>query len=112
MRIAVSLLIALATSANAQDVPQPGSDNARQQQCGVAAMTEYNKADLALMQRGTPSMSVDDLIAQRRLQEDFCLKFIRCVLSDEKSPRFSIAFDNCLRDEALEKYDAVSRDKD
>ena len=40
----------------------------------------------------------------------FCLRFVRCVLDDENSLRFTSPFDTCLRDEALEKYDAVGRD--
>jgi hypothetical protein len=77
----------------------------------VAAMTDYTKANLALMQQGSPAMSVEaTTIAQRRLEEEFCLRFVRCVLDDENSLRFTSAFDTCLRDEALEKYDAVGRD--
>jgi hypothetical protein len=37
--------------------------------CGVAAMTDYLKANLALMQQGSPAMSVEATIAQRRLEE-------------------------------------------
>jgi hypothetical protein len=81
-----------------------------QNACGTAAMTEYNRANLALLQQGTPLMSVEATIAQRRLEEDFCLRFVRCVLSDPNSLQFRSAFDTCLRDEALEKYDAVGRD--
>jgi len=78
----------------------------------VAAMTDYNKANLALMQQGTPLMSVEATIAQRRLQEQFCLRFVQCVLSDPSSLPFIAAFDSCLSDEALEKYDAMPRTKD
>jgi hypothetical protein len=30
----------------------------------------------------------------------------RCVLDDQNTLNFSVAFDGCLKDEALEKYDA------
>jgi hypothetical protein len=40
----------------------------------VAAMTDYTKANLALMQQGSPAMSVEATIAQRRLEEEFCLR--------------------------------------
>jgi hypothetical protein len=84
--------------------------NEPQNACGVAAMTDYTKANLALMQQSSPALSVEATIAQRRLEEEFCLRFVRCVLDDENSLRFTSAFDTCLRDEALEKYDAVGRD--
>ena len=79
--------------------------NEPQNVCGVAATTDYTKANLALMQQSSPAMSVEATIAQRRLEEEFCLRFVRCVLV-----RFTSAFETCLRDEALEKYDAVGRD--
>ena len=62
------------------------------------------------MQQDSPAMSVEATIAHRRLEEEFSLRFVRCVLDDENSLRFTSAFDTCLRDEALEKYNAVGRD--
>ena len=73
-------------------------------------MTDFTKANLALMQTGTPLMSVETTIAQRRLEEQYCLRLTRCFLSDETSTVFAVEFDSCLSDEALEKYDAVRRD--
>ena len=67
---------------------------------GVAATTDYTKANLALMQQSSPALSVEATIAQRRLEEKFCLRFVRCVLDDGNSLRFRSAFDTCLRDEA------------
>jgi hypothetical protein len=102
---AVASMLAVATIAHAQ--PTPHQDEVKA--CGVAAMTDYNKANLALMQQGTPLMSVEATIAQRRLEEEFCLRLVRCVLTDQTSLQFIAAFDSCLSDEALEKYDAVPR---
>ena len=73
--------------------------NEPQNACGVAAMTDYTKANLALMQQDSPAMSVEATIAHRRLEEEFSLRFVRCVLDDENSMRFTSAFDTCLRDE-------------
>jgi hypothetical protein len=103
----------LAIAAHAQSTPQSprGSPRTAEGACGVAAMTEYLKANLALMQQGSPLMSVEAIIAQRRLQEQYCLRFVRCVVSDQTSLRYITAFDSCLRDEALEKYDAEPRTK-
>jgi len=104
--IGAASMLALATvSTHAQGGLRPGV-----QACGEAAMTEYIKANLALLQQGAP-MSVEATIAQRRLQEQFCLRFARCAITDESSLRFLGAFDSCLQDEALEKYDAVPRTK-
>jgi hypothetical protein len=105
-----TVALALAT-AQAQNLPTD-----TQRACGVAAATDYNKANLAMMQeglqRGEPLMSVETTIAQRRLQEQYCLRFVRCVLGDDQtSLRFRAAFDRCLEDEALEKYEAVPRDR-
>jgi hypothetical protein len=82
-----------------------------QNACGVAAMTDYNRAKLALLQKDRPLMSAETAIAERRLEEDFCLRLVRCVLNDPNSLQFKSGFLTCLRDEALEKYDAVGRDK-
>ena len=78
----------------------------------MAAMTDYKKANFALMQEGMPLMSVEETIAQRRLQEQFCLRIVRCAFTDQSSPQFMAAFDSCLSDEALEKYNAVPRDRE
>jgi hypothetical protein len=86
----------------ARDQPK----NEVQTACGVAAMTDYTKANLALLQQGTPLMSVEATIAQRRLEELYCLRSVRCILDDVSSLQFMAAFDSCLQDEALEKYNA------
>jgi hypothetical protein len=109
--VAASMLALATIAAHAQGPPQPTRKD-EVQACGVAAMTDYNKANLALMEQGTPLMSVEATIAQRRLEEEFCLRFIRCVLTDQTSLQFIAAFHSCLSDEALEKYDAVPREND
>jgi hypothetical protein len=55
--------------------------------------------------------SVDSQIAIRRLEEEFCLRFIHCILDDQNTLNFTAAFNSCLEDEALEKYDAIPRDE-
>ena len=109
--VAASMLALVTVAAHAQGSPQP-SQKDEAQACGVAAITDYNKANLALLQQGKPLMSVEATIAQRRLEEEFCLRFIRCVLTDQTSLQFIAAFHSCLSDEALEKYDAVPREND
>ena len=57
-------------------------------------------------------MSLDATIAQRRLQEEYCLRFVRCSLDDPNSAIFRVQFDSCLKYEALEKYEAIPGDTD
>jgi hypothetical protein len=79
---AAASMLAVATIAAHAQGPQPTHQD-EVKACGVAAMTDYNKANFALMQQGTPLMSVEATIAQRRLEEEFCLRFVRCVLTDQ-----------------------------
>src|SRR4029077_18594647 len=101
-------LSALATPAMAE------SDSKKEQTeaCSTAAMTDYGKANDALAQQTATVMSVEATIAQRRLQEEYCLRFVRCSLDDQNSAIFRVQFDSCLKDEALEKYRAIPGDTD
>jgi hypothetical protein len=101
-------LSALATPAMAE------SDSKKEQteDCATAAMTDYVKANDALVQQTATVMSVEATIAQRRLQEEYCLRFVRCSLDDQNSAIFRVQFDSCLKDEALEKYGAIPGDTD
>ena len=102
-------LSALATPAMAEsDSKKERTEDA----CATAAMTDYVKANDALMQQTATVMSVEATIAQRRLQEEYCLRFVRCSLDDQNSAIFGVQFDSCLKDEALEKYDAIPADTD
>jgi hypothetical protein len=85
----------------------------QQNECARAAYKEYNTANLNLIMKSLPMMSVEATIEQRRLQESYCTKFARCVIGDPNNQTlrlpYLVAFDACLRDETLEKYDAVQR---
>ena len=93
----------------------PTARDVAQNQCANLAFTSYQKADLALdQQQGTaPLPSIDRQIARRRLQEQFCLQFARCTLPAGTPEASALAletlFSTCLRDEALEEYDATPR---
>jgi hypothetical protein len=82
------------------------------EECSTAAMTDYVKVNDALVQQTATVMSVEATIAQRRLQEEYCLRFVRCSLDDQNSAMFQVQFDSCLKDEALEKYGAIPGDTD
>jgi hypothetical protein len=95
---------------------RPTARERAQNQCATAAFGDYNKATLALFQaQGTaPLPSVEQIVAKRRLQEQYCLEFAKCMLTASGNPQlvaieYSTLFDSCLRDEALEEYDAVTR---
>ena len=111
MRVTRLLVIASAFAVATQG--KTVAQNKPDDDCGVAAFQDYNGQNLALLQEGTPLLSVEGVIAQRRLEEQFCLRFVQCALGNMATDnlRFKSAFSSCLQDEALEKYDAVPRGK-
>jgi hypothetical protein len=59
-----------------------------------------------------PTPSVETMITQRRLQEQYCLRFARCLYDPNNRSLalpYRAAFDSCLQAEALEGYDAPPR---
>jgi hypothetical protein len=75
-------LSALATLAKAES---ESKKERTEDACVTAAMTDYVKANDALVQQTATVMSVEATIAQRRLQEEYCLRFVRCSLDDHKT---------------------------
>jgi hypothetical protein len=114
-------------------------ENNPQNECANNAAVEYNNAKLglllpqnsyenltgddrleklkkALIERARQPdqlISVDTTLAERRLEEQFCLQLARCVISEPTAALYALrlasVFNNCLQREALEKYDAVLR---
>jgi hypothetical protein len=105
----VGVVVAALASDSAAQTPTASQDKAKA--CAVAAKTDYIKQNLALENQETPLLSVEGTIAQRRLEEQYCLRFVRCFYDDPKDLAFQAEFNSCLEDEALEKYEAVPRDK-
>ena len=73
--------------------------------CLTVAVNNYTKANTALMLRSTPIMSVEAIVAQRRLQEQYCLRVARCRVGDSTKGMaipFAAAFSSCLDNEAKE----------
>lgn len=90
--ILVAILIGFSSFADAAD-PQT--------KCAIAALIEYKKASLSLTD--VPIlMSVEAIVAQRRLQERYCLQHIRCFIGDspDQDMRTRIEFAKCLREES------------
>jgi hypothetical protein len=78
---------------------------AQQTACATAALYDYTRSNLALLS-AAPLMSVESTIAQRRLQEQYCLRFAQCVIggANYQSPLvYAVEFSTCLRDEAAEQ---------
>jgi len=92
----------------------PQNASTAQTECEVAAFNDYNKDNLTLLDEA-PSMPVDTLIAQRRLEEKFCKRFAQCSLKKTSDQLYELVyaakFASCLEDESLEKYEAVRRDE-
>jgi hypothetical protein len=88
----------------------PANAQGAKKECALAAMTDYNRESFALSQKDLLG-SVETTISQRRLQERYCLRLARCLTDDTslKSLLFVSEFTSCLRDEALEEYDAKPR---
>ena len=75
--------------------------------CLTTALTNYTKAKLAF--GATPSLTIEYYMAQRRLEETYCMQYARCVVAFSK-PSEKLAgivagtqFASCLADEAAER---------
>jgi hypothetical protein len=111
----VGLVIVAVQSIPAQK-PSPVTENTPQIECAINAKVQYVNAQIALMPQSVDvanRLSVSSTIARRRLQENYCLQHALCLLPDPTVQLYALqlaaVFDNCLRDEALEEYDAVAR---
>jgi hypothetical protein len=80
--------------------------------CALAAYKEYVQMKLALLQPQlqdvTRLMSYQAIIAGRRLQEQYCLRFAQCLF-DINTSTGAAMFSSCLQDEVLDEYDAEPR---
>jgi hypothetical protein len=85
------------TALAANDKTQPA--------CAAAALTDYTRATVALMQQ-SPILSVEATISKRRLEEQYCLRSTRCLMGEATNAAtgmaFAAKFSTCLREEALE----------
>jgi len=63
---------------------RPTARDLAQNQCATLALTNYLKAKVTLYQQhGSASLqSIDQVIAGRRLQEQYCLQFATCELPE------------------------------
>jgi hypothetical protein len=108
---AIAVLVAMSSSVMAGDDAKTAQSNPTRDACVSAAATAYLTANAALVSRATSTglMSIEDVIAQRRLQESYCKQFAGCIAVNI-SPNPSLSdmtnramFASCLDDEAKEK---------
>jgi hypothetical protein len=92
------------TMACAADAPKTPQD-----ECALAAFNDYTKVSTALLTQADPILSVEAQITRRRLQEEFCARFVYCEDTNPNGFSFRAEFAKCLEDEALEQYDAIRR---
>jgi hypothetical protein len=102
----ISYSFGLAMGVLASTVAAPTAD--AKSACGEAAIMDF-KGRLAAIQQESPVPPVESTIAVRRLEEDFCLRFVRCVLSDPNGFQFRASFESCLHEEAMEKFEGEDR---
>jgi hypothetical protein len=107
----MAILVAVSSSAMAGDDAKIAQTNVARDACISAATTAYLTANAALVLRATSAglMSIEDIIAQRRLQENYCRQYAGCIAVNI-SPNPSLSdttnnamFASCLADEAKEK---------
>jgi hypothetical protein len=79
-----------------------------QNACREGAIANF-KSRLDRIQQQSPVLSVDATIALRRLEEEFCVRFVRCTFNDPESIRFRANFESCLHDEAMERFETDER---
>ena len=101
MRHLLAVLALLAVSSSA--VAKSAADKA-QTECAVDARLKYAETSVALFQRQGMAPTVDDIVAQRRLLEAYCVQYIRCVNTPELMT--GVEFSQCLDDEDADRLKA------
>jgi hypothetical protein len=81
------------------------AEPANDARCSLAALTEYQKANVEILLQANPILSVEAKIAQRRLQERYCVQQTRCTLADSNNNAliemsYRAYFSRCLAEES------------
>jgi hypothetical protein len=94
---AIAAVLALSSSAVAETATER-----TQSACTETAYQSYLAAslDLSKYQQGV-TMSIEDVIAKRRLMEGFCVQFLRCASVDAFAA--GAMFSKCLDDEDADR---------
>lgn len=70
--VLTGLLLVMTRTAVAQDASSS---------CVGAAYSSFAKANMAILREGTPLMSVDAIVEQRRLEENYCMNVASCSVA-------------------------------
>ena len=88
------------------------------QACLFEALTNYSRLKSASLEGSmvAPVLSTETLVGLRRLEEAYCFRVAYCIIGDPREVAsrqvpYAASFSKCLRDEALEKYEAEPRKK-
>jgi hypothetical protein len=109
----IGLGLALAYGAAAMAQQPDRSKPARAEfACLTSAREDFQNAKLALL-KDSVKRTIETLVSERRVEEQYCLRIARCVARTETGPaadlQAPIEFSNCLEEVSLEKYDAKKR---
>jgi hypothetical protein len=106
------LLIASVGFSKGEEQEIPNARHTAQNPCARDVFLRYIQDGLEITKQEAAAITalrptMEFTIAQRRLQEDFCAQFARCVFPDteQSALKYSMAFESCLRDEVLEQYE-------
>lgn len=75
-------------------------------ECMTKAFTEYNANNIAIYASTDLPLPPEKVVAQRRLEEQYCARVAICLASKYQNNRLLVStyFSDCLQDEAEEKY--------
>lgn len=92
----------------------PTAQTAQGRECLIAALRDYVRAehDLLSPSNSRTTLSVETIMAERRLGERYCLRVAQCQLAsmspqppETQSEILATEFDDCLTNEAKNKAD-------
>jgi len=90
--------VQIATAVFALSVASAFAD---EKSCLTTAFTEYTRANFALTSQITTVMTIEMTIAQRRLQEQYCMRAAQCRSTSPIA--MAALFSGCLREEAKDQ---------
>ena len=112
MRVGILIAACLCSVPAAAQQPDKSKSAKAEFQCLNTARDDFQAAKLALL-KPPPPRTMQSIVAERRAEEEYCLRVARCVAKTEPGPgaelQAPLEFSNCLEEVSLEKYDAKKR---
>jgi hypothetical protein len=107
MRHLLWVIVTIAATSSA--MAQTPNETAEFHVCRTDAMTNYAKAKAAAFDASKKALTIDYYMAERRLEETYCMQYTRCVVTFT-NPTENLAgvvagteFGRCLADEAAKR---------